>query len=99
MLQGHTNMIENLDFCSFLFQLQINENKRNIYSHKQIKIDLCRIIHFKSVGTLNFITWKEKDYINQEGNTKIQPSYAFQCFSSGVKKRILIQFGTGSQQF
>ena len=50
MLQGHTNMIENLDFCSFLFQLQINENKRNIYSQKQIKIDLCRIIKFKSVG-------------------------------------------------
>ena len=85
--------------CSFLFQLQINENKRNIYSHKQIKIDLCRIIHFKSVGTLTFITWKEKDYINQEGNTKIQLGYAFQCFSSGVKVRILIQFGTGSQQF
>ena len=47
MLQGHTNMIENLDFCSFLFQLQINENKRNIYSHKKINIDLCRIIKLK----------------------------------------------------
>ena len=56
MLQEHTNMIGNVDFyCemtvslvnfshSFLFQLQINENNRNINSHKQIKINLVRVI-------------------------------------------------------
>ena len=81
MLQEHTNMIGNVDFyCemtvslvyfshSFLFQLQINENNRNINSHKQIKINLVRIINCKSAGTLNFITWKEKDHITQERNT------------------------------
>ena len=65
---------------------------------KKNKINLFRIIEFESVGTLNFITWKE-DHINQEGNTKIQPSSALQCFSPGVEIRILIQFGTGSQVF
>ena len=45
------------------------------------------IIKFKSVKTLVFITWKEKDHINQGGNTKIKPSYAFQCFSPGVKDK------------
>ena len=89
---------KNVFSCSFLFQLQINENNRNINSQKKIKIHLFRIIKFESVGTLNFITWKE-DHINQEGNTKIQPSSAFQCFSPGVEIRILIQFGTGSQVF
>ena len=38
---------------------------------------MFRIIKFKSVKALNFITWKEKDHINQGGNTKIKPSYAF----------------------
>ena len=60
---------------------------------------MFRIINFKSVGTLNFITWKEKDHSNQEGNTKIKPSYGFQCFSPGVEIRIFIQFGTGSHVF
>ena len=54
---------------------------------------MFRIIKFKSVKTLNFITWKEKDHINLGGNTKIKPSYAFQCFSPGVKIRTLSQFG------
>ena len=56
-------------------------------------------MNFKSVGTLNFITWKEKDHSNQEGNTKIKPSYGFQCFSPSVEIRILIQLWTGSQVF
>ena len=60
---------------------------------------MFRIIKFKSVKALNFITWKEKDHINQGGNTKIKPSYAFQCFSPGVEIRTLSQFGTGSQLF
>ena len=60
---------------------------------------MFRIIKFKSVKTLIFITWKEKDHINQGGNTKIKPSYAFQCFSPGVKIRTLSQFGTGNQLF
>ena len=62
---------------------------------------MFRIINFKSVGTLNFITWKDKDkdHITQEGNTKIKPSYGFQCFSPGVEIRILIQLWTGSQVF
>ena len=81
---------ENIFSCSFLFQLQINKNNRNIKSQKKIKLNLSRIINFKSVGTLNFITWKEKDHSNQEGNTKIKPSYGFQCFSPGVEIRILI---------
>ena len=38
---------------------------------------MFRIIKFKSVKALNFITWKEKDHINQGGNTKIKPSHAF----------------------
>ena len=60
---------------------------------------MFRIIKFKSVKTLNFITWKEKDHINQGGNTKIKPSYAFPCFFPGVKIRTLSQLGTGSQLF
>ena len=60
---------------------------------------MFRIIKFKSVKTLNFITWKEKDHINQGGNTKIKQSYAFQCFFPGVEIRTLSQFGTGSQLF
>ena len=60
---------------------------------------MFRIIKFKSVKTLNFITWKEKDHINQGGNTKIKPSYAFPCFFPGVEIRTLSQFGTGSQLF
>ena len=60
---------------------------------------MFRIIKFKSVKTLIFITWKEKDHINQGGNTKIKPSYAFQCFSPGVEIRTLSQFGTGNQLF
>ena len=52
---------------------------------------MFRIIKFKSVNNkaLNFITWKEKDHINQGGNTKIKPSHAFQCFSPGVEIRTL----------
>ena len=42
---------ENIFSCSFLFQLQINKNNRNINSHKKIKLNLFRIINFKSVGT------------------------------------------------
>ena len=60
---------------------------------------MFRIIKFKSVKALNFITWKEKDHINLGGNTKIKPSHAFQCFSPGVEIRTLNQFGTGSQLF
>ena len=60
---------------------------------------MFRIIKFKSVKALNFITWKEKDHINQGGNTKIKPSYALQCFCPGVEIRTLSQFGTGSQLF
>ena len=85
---------------SFLFQSQIDKSNSNTNNHKQIKIKLMfRIIKFKSVKTLNFITWKEKDHINQGGNTKIKPSYAFQCFSPGVQIRTLSQFGTGNQLF
>ena len=64
-----------------------------------IATNKLKLTWLESFGTLNFIAWKEKDHITQEGNTKIQPSYAFQCFSSGVEVRIFIQFGTGSQQF
>ena len=60
---------------------------------------MFRIIKFKSVKALNFITWKEKDHINLGGNTKIKPSHAFQCLSPGVEIRTLSQFGTGSQLF
>ena len=60
---------------------------------------MFRIIKFKSVEALNFITWKEKDHINRGGNSKIKPSHAFQCFSPGVEIRTLSQFGTGSQLF
>ena len=60
---------------------------------------MFRIIKFKSVKTLIFITWKEKDHINPDGNTKIKPSYALQCFCPGVEIRTLSQFGTGSQLF
>ena len=60
---------------------------------------MFRIIKFKSVKALNFITWKEKDHINLGGNTKIKPSHAFQCFSPGVEIRTLSQFGTDSQLF
>ena len=60
---------------------------------------MFRIIKFKSVETLNFITGKGTDHSNQEGNTKIKLSYAFQCFSPGVEIRIFIQFGTGSHVF
>ena len=60
---------------------------------------MFRIIKFKSVETLNFITGKGTDHINQEGNTKIKLSYAFQCFSPGVEIRIFIQFGTGIHVF
>ena len=85
---------------SFLFQSQIDKSNSNTNNHKQIKIKLMfRIITFRSVKTLIFITWKEKDHINQGGNTKIKPSYAFQCFSPGVEIRTLSQFGTGSQLF
>ena len=85
---------------SFLFQSQIDKSNSNTNNHKQIKIKLMfRIIKFRSVKTLIFITWKEKDHINQGGNTKIKPSYAFQCFSPGVEIRTLSQFGTGSQLF
>ena len=85
---------------SFIFQSQINKSNSNTNNHKQIKTKLMfRIIKFKSVETLNSITWKEKDHISQEGNTKIKPSYAFQCFSLGVEIRTLSQFGTGSQLF
>ena len=48
---------------------------------------MFRIIKFRSVKTLNFITWKEKDHINPDGNTKIKPSYALQCFCPGVEIR------------
>ena len=65
----------------------------------KLKVNQFRIIKFKSVETLNFITWKGTDHSNQEGNTKIKPSYAFQCFSPGVEIRIFIQFGTGSHIF
>ena len=34
---------------------------------------MFRIIKFKSVKALNFITWKEKDHINLVGNTKMKP--------------------------
>ena len=91
-------LLRTFSLAVFLFQLRINENNRNINSQKRIKINLFSIIKFESVGTLNFITWKE-DHITQEGNTKIQPSSAFQCFSPGVEIRILIQFGTGSHVF
>ena len=64
-----------------------------------IATNKLKLTWLESFGTLNFIAWKEKDHITQEGNAKIQPSYAFQCFSSGVEVRIFIQFGTGSQQF
>ena len=85
---------------SFLFQSQIDKSNRNTNNHKQIKIKLMlRIIKFKSVKTLIFITWKEKDHINPDGNTKIKPSYALQCFCPGVEIRTLSQFGTGSQLF
>ena len=85
---------------SFLFQSQIDKSNSNTNNHKQIKIKLMfRIIKFKSVKTLIFITWKEKDHINQGGNTKIKPSYALQCFCPGVEIRTLSQFGTGSQLF
>ena len=47
-----------------------------------------KLTWLESFGTLDFIAWKEKDHITQEGNAKSQPSYAFQCFSSGVKIRI-----------
>ena len=46
---------------------------------------------FKSVETLNFITWKGTDHIDQEGNISIRPSYAFQCFSSGVENSNLVR--------
>ena len=42
------------------------------------------------MGTLNFITWKGTDHINQEGNINIKPSYAFQCFSPGVENFNLV---------
>ena len=92
-------LLRTFSLAVFLFQLQINKNNRNINCHKKIKINLFTIIKFKSVETLNFITWKGTDHINQEGNTKIKPSYAFQCFSPGVEIRIFIQFGTGSHVF
>ena len=60
---------------------------------------MFRIIKFKSVETLNFITGKGTDHSNQEGNTKIKLSYAFQCFSPGVEIRIFIQFGTAIHVF
>ena len=85
---------------SFSFQSQIDKSNSNTNNHKQIKFKLMfRIIKFKSVKALNFITWKEKDHINLGGNTKIKPSHAFQCFSPGVEIRTLSQFGTGSQLF
>ena len=85
---------------SFLLQSQIDKSNSNTNNHKKIKAKLMfRIIKFKSVKTLNFITWKEKDHINQVGNTKIKPSYALQCFCPGVEIRTLSQFGTGSQLF
>ena len=85
---------------SFLLQSQIDKSNSNTNNHKKIKAKLMfRIIKFKSVKTLNFITWKEKDHINQGGNTKIKPSYAFPCFFPGVEIRTLSQFGTGSQLF
>ena len=66
------------------------KTRETFIATNKLKIDLCRIIRsLKVLGhLLNFITWKEKDHITQEGNAKIQPSYAFQCFSSGVKIRI-----------
>ena len=66
------------------------KTRETFIATNKLKIDLCRIIKsLKVLGhLLNFITWKEKDHITQEGNAKIQPSYAFQCFSSGVKIRI-----------
>ena len=89
-----------LHFLSFSFQSQIDKSNSNTNNHKQIKFKLMfRIIKFKSVKALNFITWKEKDHINPDGNTKIKPSYALQCFSPGVEIRTLSQFGTGSQLF
>ena len=85
---------------SFLLQSQIDKSDSNTNNHKKIKAKLMfRIIKFKSVKTLNFITWKEKDHVNQGGNTKIKPSHAIQCFSPGVEIRTLSQFGTGSQLF
>ena len=89
-----------LHFLSFSFQSQIDKSNSNTNNHKQIKFKLMfRIIKFKSVKALNFITWKEKDHINLGGNTKIKPSHAFQCFFPGVEIRTLSQFGTGSQLF
>ena len=85
---------------SFIFLSQIDKSNSNTDNHKQIKTKLMfRIIKFESVKTLNFITWKEKDHISQGGNTKIKPSYAFQCFCPGVEIRTLSQFGTGSRLF
>ena len=82
------------------------------FSHKSIKATVTLIttnklklswclesLSLKVLRHLIFITWKEKDHINQGGNTKIKPSYALQCFSPGVKIRTLSQFGTGNQLF
>ena len=89
-----------LHFLSFSFQSQIDKSNSNTNNHKQIKFKLMfRLIKFRSVKTLIFITWKEKDHINPDGNTKIKPSYALQCFCPGVEIRTLSQFGTGSQLF
>ena len=52
------------------------KTRETFIATNKLKIDLCRIIKsLKVLGhLLNFITWKEKDHITQEGNAKIQPS-------------------------
>ena len=108
MLQRHANMIGNVDFHCLLRTFSLAVSYFNYKSMKttgtliatnKLKVNQFRIIKFKSVETLNFITWKGTDHSNQEGNTKIKPSYAFQCFSPGVEIRILSSLGLAVTYF
>ena len=101
-------MIGNVDFHCLLRTFSLAVSYFNYKSMKttgtliatnKLKVNQFRIIKFKSVETLNFITWKGTDHSNQEGNTKIKPSYAFQCFSPGVEIRILSSLGLAVTYF
>ena len=71
------------------FNYKSMKTRETFIAKNKLKLTCVESLSLKVLGNLlNFITWKEKDHITQEGNAKIQPRYAFQCFPSGVKIRI-----------
>ena len=51
------------------------KTRETFIAKNKLKLTCVESLSLKVLGNLlNFITWKEKDHITQEGNAKIQPS-------------------------